>query len=199
VPSHWGVAGSGDAGGLDGPAGSPFGREWRVPVDRLPGKRPFKDKSLQKIAGFNIDLLAAAKAVDGFLNGESLVLVLEVGAAKLLLTGDAEVGSWRNILGNPKALALASGATFLKVGHHGSHNATPLIFLKENLGRKTLAMISTQQGAGNYRKGIPRDALLDTLKERDISVVRSDVSTGQSAGAFAQPKDAKWIDCKIPC
>ena len=75
------------------------------------------------------------------MNGESLVLVLEVGNARLLLTGDAEVGTWQTILQSPDALALASSATFLKVGHHGSHNATPLIFIDQHLARKTTAVI----------------------------------------------------------
>src|SRR5262249_36009171 len=70
---------------------SPFSTEWRVSRDRLPPRLPFINRTLQSIRLFNDDLLYAAKALDGFLNGESLVLVLEIGSARLLLPGDAEV------------------------------------------------------------------------------------------------------------
>src|SRR4029453_8123544 len=124
------------------------------------------DKSLQAIRLFNDDLLYAAKALDGFLNGESLVLVLEVGSARLLLPGDAEVGAWNTIMNNADALELAASATFLKVGHHGSHNATPITFIEKHLPKKTPAMISTQEGDGRYRSGIPLDRLLERMKVR---------------------------------
>src|SRR6202041_1499261 len=121
---------------------SPFSEDWRVPVGNLPASRPFLDKSLDAIRLFNDDLMYTAKALDGFLNGESLVLVLEIGAARLLLPGDAEVGTWMTILGNPTALELAASATFVKIGHHGSHNATPLMFVREHLAENTSAVIS---------------------------------------------------------
>src|SRR5262249_26763131 len=128
VPSSWGF---GDetrsaTGGQSSEIAPPFSAEWRIPAKRLPPRPPFQDKRwLQFIREFNEDLHYAAKALDGFLNGESIVLVLEVGSARLLLPGDAEVGTWTAIMNNAAALELAASATFLKVGHHGSHNATP--------------------------------------------------------------------------
>ena len=154
VPGSWGMD-DGTTGGAGMDTLSPFSPEWRVSADRLPPRRPFQEKTLDAIRLFNDDLFYAAKAVDGFLNGESVVLVLEVGRARLLLPGDAEVGSWTMIMNNADALELAASATFLKVGHHGSHNATPIKFINEHLPTKTPAVISTQAGPGNYRNGIP--------------------------------------------
>jgi len=154
---------------------------------------------LKKIRLFNDDLLNAATALDGFLNGESLVLVLEVGNARLLLTGDAEVGTWTTILENADALALAASATFLKVGHHGSHNATPLMFIRDHLAKTTATVISTQEGPGKYRNGIPLDKLLDELKARAMPFARSDESLAKLGKLFAAGPGGKWIDCAIPC
>jgi beta-lactamase superfamily II metal-dependent hydrolase len=197
VPSSWGFE-----DGLTGRPGeaidSPFSTEWRVSMDRLPPRRPFIDRTLQSIRLFNDDLLYAAKALDGFLNGESLVLVLEIGSARLLLSGDAEVGAWNNILSNADALALAASATFLKIGHHGSHNATPISFVTEHLANETPAVISTQEGPGKYRNGIPLDTLLDIMAKRHMPYVRSDKPPTATEGIFTPDPAGRWIDCSIP-
>jgi hypothetical protein len=146
VPGSWGLDEISTAGTAD--TVSPFSSEWRVLDDRLPSHRPFQQKTLDAIRLFNDDLFYAAKALDGFLNGESIVAVLEIGRARLLFPGDAEVGSWTVIMNNVDALELAATATFLKVGHHGSHNATPITFITDHLPAKTPAMISTQEGPG---------------------------------------------------
>jgi hypothetical protein len=71
VASTWGFDAV-VAGAPVDPFDSPFSAEWRVPSPMLPARRPFLDKSLDAIRLFNDDLLYAAKALDGFLNGESL-------------------------------------------------------------------------------------------------------------------------------
>lgn len=178
---------------------SPFTEDWRIPPATLPRRLPFLDKSLAAIRLFNDDLLYAASALDRFLNGESLVLVLEIGRAHLLLPGDAEVGTWMTILSNPTALDLAASATFVKIGHHGSHNATPLTFVREQLSEKTPAVISTQAGPGKYRNGIPLDDLLDEMNERHMAFARSDNPQAAKNDTFTPEKDGRWIDCTIPC
>ncbi len=201
VPSSWGVN-EAQFGAATDEVGSPFPAEWRIAEHRLPAPndRPFDDtKVLKKIRLFNDDLLNAAKALDGFLNGESLVLVLEIGSARLLLTGDAEVGTWTTILENADALSLAASATFLKVGHHGSHNATPLMFVRDHLAKTTATVISTQEGPGRYRNGIPLDKLLDELKARAMPFARSDKAPAKANKLFAPGPGGKWIDCAIPC
>ena len=197
VPSNWGFS-EGQAGAMED-APSPFSAEWQIPPDRLPGRRPFTADTLSTIRLFNDDLLFAAKALEGFLNGESLILVLEIGKARLLLTGDAEVGAWMTILSNAEALALASGATFVKIGHHGSHNATPMTFVKDHLAKAIPAIISTQAGPGKYRNGIPLEKLLDAMALRKMPFVRSDKPPSKREGVFDPGPDGKWVDCTIPC
>jgi beta-lactamase superfamily II metal-dependent hydrolase len=198
VPSSWAF----DAPIAGAPADqfdSPFSPEWRVPNDRFPSRMPFIDKSLKAIRLFNDDLLYAAKALDGFLNGESLVLVLEVGTARILLPGDAEVGAWMTILGNTRALELASSATFVKIGHHGSHNATPLSFVRNHLAEDTPAVISTQEGPGKYRNGIPLEGLLTEMGLKHMHVARSDKPPAAADDIFTPGEGGDWIDCAIPC
>lgn len=201
VPSSWGFGDDapGAATGQSGESAPPFSAEWCVPVPRLPPRRPFQETTLKSIRLFNDDLLYAAKALDGFLNGESLVLVLEVGNARLLLPGDAEVGAWTTIMDNAKALELAASATFLKVGHHGSHNATPISFIDSHLPKKTPAVISTQEGPGRYRNGIPLGRLLDTMTARKMPFARTDKPPEESDGIFRPDPGGRWIDCSIPC
>jgi hypothetical protein len=127
------------------------------------------------------------------------LLVLEIGSARLLLPGDAEVGAWLTILANPTALELAASATFVKIGHHGSHNATPLMFVRQHLAEKTPAVISTQQGPGKYRNGIPLVELLTEMGLRHMPFVRSDQPPGATQGIFTPEKNGLWIDCTIPC
>ena len=155
-----------------------------MPQAALPGRLPFQPKSLEAIRRFNDDLLSVAGALDGFLNGESLVLVLEFGSARILLPGDAEVGAWTTILANPAALELAASATFMKVGHHGSHNATPLSFVREHLAEHTPAVISTKEGTGSYRRGIPLQDLLEEMQQRNMPVARSDMPPANGTAAL---------------
>lgn len=198
VPASWGVR------ALAGPApagddlGAPFGRDWQIASHRLPGRRPFQDRTLRSMMRFNDDLFRAAHAVEGFLNGESLVLVLEFKTARLLLPGDAEVGTWTAILETPEALAIAQSATFLKVGHHGSHNASPLNFVN-GLAARTPAVISTQKGPGNFRNNIPFQPLLKALEARHLRHVRTDEGVKPVKGLFKQDPEKRWIDCTIPC
>lgn len=80
------------------------------------------------------------------------------------------------------------------------HNAAPLTFLKDDLAAGTPAMMSTQEGPGNYRNDIPRSELLTVVEERHMPCARSDV--GSSARPMARspwiPQD-RWIDCSLPC
>jgi beta-lactamase superfamily II metal-dependent hydrolase len=196
VPSTWAFEAASDA--VPGEAfDSPFSAEWHVPVERLPPRPPFAQKSLDAIRLFNDDLMCAAKALEGFLNGESLVLVLEIGSARILLTGDAEVGAWTTILADPKALELAASATFVKIGHHGSHNATPLSFVRNHLSSHTRAAISTQAGPQPFRNGIPLGDLLDELHAKQIRYARTDTALDPSLQEFTQ--GVSCIDCLIEC
>ena len=133
------------------------------------------------------------------INSTSLVLILEIGKARLLLPGDAEWGTWKRILEDEEASALLRGTTFFKVGHHGSHNATAKSLVEKVLPRRIPAMISTQEGEGKYRKNIPLRDLLTALEERDIHYVRSDRANIQLPPGFNAGEDEKWVDLELRC
>ena len=79
-------------------------------------------------AGAFYDLVEARKgyvenllAIDKAANETSVVLCLEWRGWRLLFPGDAEERSWKTM----KREGVLKPVHFLKVGHHGSHNATP--------------------------------------------------------------------------
>jgi beta-lactamase superfamily II metal-dependent hydrolase len=190
-----GVVGGGVA------AAAPFGDDWRVPDDEL-GDVPLEPNEMERIndLAHSADAVFAAEKVDGMINSTSLVLVLQIGKARLLLPGDAEWGTWKHILEDDEARAILRGATFFKVGHHGSHNATSKTLVEKILPRGIPAMISTQEGEGNYRNNIPLRELLSALEERDIQYARSDHEEDTSLPeGFEISEGMKWIDLELPC
>ncbi len=187
------------AGVLAQAVAAPFSEQWRVPETDAGPQLAAKDLKRLKGLAHSADALLAAKAVDDMINSTSLVLVLEIGDARLLLPGDAEWGTWKRILANNKARSLLRGATFFKVGHHGSHNATSKTLVEKVLPREIPAMVSTQEGSGNYRNNIPLEDLLKALGEHDISYARSDKGDEVLPPGFVAEADAKWIDIEIAC
>jgi beta-lactamase superfamily II metal-dependent hydrolase len=133
-------------------------------------------------------LLTAVKALDSFLNNQSLVVLFTIGGKKLLFVGDAQAGNWEYWMygGTPsKAPSIeaitATGKTilgnldFYKVGHHGSTNATPVTAV-DSMAGNFASMCSTQEGAFGSKANqseVPRDPLLAAL-EKKSALVRSD-------------------------
>lgn len=100
-------------------------------------------------------------------NEASIVLMVEYGAVRMLLTGDAEVAQERWLVSRWGAAGLR--ADVLKAGHHGSRTSSTPVFLDAVQPR--LAVISV--GAGNtYRH--PSAQVLDAFTERDALVLRTD-------------------------
>lgn len=178
---------------------APFSEQWHVPETDSGPKLAANDLKRLKGLAYSADALLAAKAVDDMINSTSLVLVLEIGNARLLLPGDAEWGTWKRILASNKARSLLRGTTFFKVGHHGSHNATSKTLVEKVLPREIPAMVSTQEGSGSYRNNIPLKDLLTALEEHDISYARSDVDDVALPDGFVAGAEAKWIDLEIAC
>jgi hypothetical protein len=178
---------------------APFGESWRIPAGEAgPMLPPEEVERLQGLAQ-SADALLAAESVDDMINSTSLVLVLEVGSARLLLPGDAEWGTWKRILESNEARVLLRGATFFKVGHHGSHNATSKTLVEKVLPRKIPAMVSTQEGPGKYRNNIPLTNLLGALDEHEIRYARSDHGEEDLPVGFIANDEDSWIDLKIDC
>jgi beta-lactamase superfamily II metal-dependent hydrolase len=151
-------------------------------------------------------LLTAVKAMDSFLNNQSLVVLFTFKGKKMLFVGDAQAGNWEYWMygGTPdKAPSIdkitAAGKDilgnldFYKVGHHGSTNATPITAV-DAMGGDFASMCSTQIGAyGNPDKGteVPRTPLLEAL-EKKSALLRSDQIALESVPA------AKGTPTSIP-
>lgn len=166
----------------------PFRAEWAM--RERAWKRAFKhlrfsERHLRAIenvgSGTELELLARLeKAV----NGTSLMLMFVVGRAHLLFSGDAQWGTWMAALADPQWKELLSKTSFYKIGHHGSHNATPPPFVENHLSKTFVAMASTRP----VRKwpDIPRMPLLDALRKRSNRVARSDCQDVPDAREFAR-------------
>lgn len=139
-------------------------------------------------------------------NNTSVVLLLEWRGRRLLFPGDAEVGTTRggeyewgrpngswNVLWAHRRRQLEQPLDFLKVGHHGSHNATPWVAgnaadsephpVNEILDAllpvpgdgeraEAMAVVSTRR-TSSYGK-IPHPALMRELGRRVANVTRGD-------------------------
>lgn len=100
-------------------------------------------------------------------NNYSVVLMVEAGGERLLLTGDAETQSEHEMVAKWNALLKAD---VLKVGHHGSGTSTTAQFLKFVSPKK--AVISVGEG-NSY--GHPDDLILNRLKQYGVKqVLRTD-------------------------
>ena len=135
-----------------------------------------------------------AVSLDSAVNGTSLMLVFRIGRAHLLFPGDAQWGTWRAAMDDPDWNRLLSKTRFYKVGHHGSHNATPIEFVEETLDEadKLAAMVSVRPRR-NWPH-IPRKPLLSALKKRKAKVSRSDQKA--QFAPFTRSGDY-WVEAAI--
>lgn len=109
---------------------------------------------------------AKAPLPDDDINNASVVLLLESGEFRALLTGDAELP----VEGALLARGLLPPLTVLKVGHHGSESSTSEALLDAT--RPMLALISC--GIDN-EYGHPTRQTLDRLVGRGIGTLRTDL------------------------
>ena len=130
-----------------------------------------RDRKRVKDVGQGAEL-GVAVALEQAVNGTSLMLMFEIGRAFLLFPGDAQWGTWDAVLQDPDARELLAKTTFYKIGHHGSHNATPIEFVEEVLGEGFAAMASVKPV--KQWKFIPKAQLMTELRKRSPAVVRSD-------------------------
>jgi beta-lactamase superfamily II metal-dependent hydrolase len=140
---------------------------------RLP-KLLRKAKGSLRLAAVTNDagLLSAASILERSVNNTSLFLVLEVGGTRLIFPGDAQEGAWQHVLRNPAAKALLRDAAFYKVGHHGSHNATPKAFVEDVWKDGGYAMLPW--GLVTRWKDIPKRQLMTALHDHRHTVIRAD-------------------------
>lgn len=190
------------AGGpTEGVIPSPFSEAWTAapPDDGSPAPLLAEEEERLRALARSVDPMFAARALDDMINATSLVLVLQIGKARLLLPGDAEWGTWKRILADDGARALLAGTTFFKIGHHGSHNGTPKSLVEEVLPEGLSAMLSTQKGPGTYRNDIPLDALLQALARQGVRVVRTDEKAKRLPAGFKRGAEGRFVDLTLTC
>jgi len=185
----------------DRTAPTPFSREWRLSV--MEYRRQYKHfekrlmntelETIKKI-GENPEFDAAV-TLDQAINGTSLMLVLEYRNTALLFSGDAQWGTWRQVLGNEDFRTLLGKIDFYKVGHHGSHNATPVQFVERVMPERIKAMISVTPHEKYPR--IPKLELLEAMEGKSAKVSRSDRPDEMPRGQFSQLAD-RAIETVIP-
>lgn len=109
--------------------------------------------------------LSVLAAVDTTRNNTSIVMRLTHGSARLLLVGDAEEMSWEIMRKNGAPL----NADAIKVGHHGSINASPdwsftTVMPKKLVGNA--AVISTDDDRFTGENEVPKDSVLNGWRGR---------------------------------
>lgn len=117
--------------------------------------------------------------LDDFTNNSSLVLAVELVAAKkvLLFAADAQTGnwsSWKDVKWADPTVStvdLLTRTVFYKVGHHGSHNSTHKEVFDTMKNPDLVALIPVDKSDPNITKAknpwrMPAEKLFDVLKEK---------------------------------
>jgi len=85
--------------------------------------------------------------------------------------------------------------TFYKIGHHGSHNATPVDFVEQTIGKDFWAMASTHHV--DQWPSIPKEELLLALAKKTTKIARSDKQSEAPTPTFRVAKD-QYIEAEVP-
>lgn len=120
--------------------------------------------------------------IDRAANNTSVVFSLEWRGWTLLFPGDAELKSWRTM----SALGLLRPVDVLKVGHHGSQNATPPDSILDEIlpreradQRERFAIVSTHPHT--YEGSVPHEPTLQRLRARVSRLLTTtDVPPGEA-------------------
>jgi competence protein ComEC len=98
-------------------------------------------------------------------NNDSLVMRMQYGQSSVLLEGDAEAPSEREMLAHGRVEAV----TLLKIGHHGSRTSTTQEFLGAAAPKDAVVSV----GRGNTF-GHPRYEVIERIAEARIKLYRTD-------------------------
>jgi beta-lactamase superfamily II metal-dependent hydrolase len=173
----------------DGPPPRPFRERWTIAPERFLGTAALEhlrltEPQMQYINDLSeVDHFQIAVALEKAVNGTSLMLAFELGEAVLLFPGDAQWGTWNAALRNERWRELLARTTFYKVGHHGSHNATPREYVEQLLWTrrpKPEGFVDNFSAAVSTRrmhmwKYIPKQELIAAINKTTPSFARSDV------------------------
>lgn len=150
------------------------------PGAAVAARRPQEARAvIPKIDAMHADeMLALVRSLDDALNNTSLILIFEFGRQRLVFPGDAQIENWSYALfqarNRDSIRARLREATFYKVGHHGSLNATPKTLWSSFRRRGDAAaaarlatMVSTLADKhGDVSRGteVPREKLVTELR-----------------------------------
>jgi beta-lactamase superfamily II metal-dependent hydrolase len=185
-----------------GGGGLPFHSDWSLTSKKLAlvakhlelGKSEMK--KLKIVA--QSDAFSIAVALEKAVNGTSLMLMLQIGDAYLFFPGDAQWGTWNAAMQDEEWRAVMEKTTFYKVGHHGSHNATPETFVRDILGNKFAAMVCTGPSSNKHFGDIPLPELLTQLRKKSKKVVRSDIVDVPDPKTNCKREKDLFVEMKIP-
>ncbi len=152
------------------------------------------------------DALALAVSLEQATNGTSLVLLLRFGETTMLFPGDAQWGTWDRILHDPESEELLRTVNLYKVGHHGSHNATPVSFVSNYLKDADASIVSVAPTGIDSWDEIPRIPLLEELGKKSAMVLNSDdLREAARAGnpppadkIVTEAADGLWTELRLP-
>ncbi len=179
----------------------PFARNVTLPATpeyEASGRGPVASAAIKDVAttAMTDGDFATAVSLDKAVNGTSLMLVFEYRGAYLLFPGDAQWGTWNAAMSTPAARDLLARTTFYKVGHHGSHNATPVRFLEEVLpARARMWGAAASVHPVKAWPEIPRGPLLTALGTHADRVVRSDKP---ATGSGVEVRPDIGVDFHVP-
>lgn len=148
----------------------PFPDRWRGAAS-VPALLSAEDEAAISGLSDRENITALSAAIDNAINNTSLVIMIEVGKAFLLFCADAQWGNWQAILAEQHWREMIGNTTFLKVGHHASHNASPVTLINSLLPKGIPAMVSVEPKVHN---NVPYAKLIGAFEERDYLVARSD-------------------------
>ena len=166
-----------------------YGRMTPIPKETKKAPKGVDQKAFDRLlASWRRGLLSNLLAIDRAANNTSLVFELEWRGWRLLFAGDAELRSWRTM----ERENVLAPVHFRKVGHHGSHNATPPDSILERIfplarqhdTRKRTALIST---CCDVYPGVPDDDTMIRLEARCDEIVRTDKLPGRRNRALGKP------------
>jgi hypothetical protein len=139
--------------------------EDRVIAGAVPGFQPDIRQAKGQLRAMTSDgLILSAVALESAVNNTSLMLMFEIGDAYLLFPGDAQWGTWALTLEDQRTRRLLERTTFYKIGHHGSHNATPRQYVDGPFPADGWAVASVAKIP--QWKYIPKAELLTALEEK---------------------------------
>jgi len=144
---------------------------WTIDREKMPKALRLDPNDENTFRSLAARLDGLAFSLDQAVNNSSVVVLFSIGGQHLLFPGDAQYGNWAAWLDKPDSEEILARLTFLKLAHHGSHNATPRRVIKGLTENQMSGMVSTQSKPW---PSIPREKILTALSEKTDRWVRSD-------------------------